>query len=427
MVHFGVLSYQGAGHLNPLMALSRQLMARGHRVTFFLNAEAEERIRASGLDFVPIGAGEKSVAQRGKPSGSIAAIRYRLRRTIGEMEMFLRETPPLLERARVDALILDELALAGPTVAQMLRLPYIIISTSVPHCFGWSVPRCFTPTRPLLGRVQSALLELSALNLRGPVRRSLDRIRRNTGLGPVRNLQKEFPALAHLTQLPQCLDYPRAAHPPAFYYAGPFIDETARPPIPFPWERLDARPLVYASLGTTRKCDPVLFRWIAEACDGLGVQLVLSLGGRRDPDIFRNLPGDPLVINVAPQLQLLKRAAAVITHAGSNTAFEALTYGKPMVAIPKAFDQPAIAARLAWRHTAIVLPSGKLSVKHLRAALVQILEDPSYRLAAEEMKDVLQSLRGVERAADCIEAALDQYATSLNSTAYMFEKNPLFA
>jgi hypothetical protein len=36
MSHFGVLSYKGAGHLNPLIALSRQLIDRGHRVTLLL-------------------------------------------------------------------------------------------------------------------------------------------------------------------------------------------------------------------------------------------------------------------------------------------------------------------------------------------------------------------------------------------------------
>ncbi len=412
MAHFGVLSYKGAGHLNPLIALSRQLMARGHRVTFLLNAEMEDNILACGLEFVAIGTLDTGSARHRKPSGGIAALRYRVRRTIGEMEMFLRETPPALDRAAVDALIVDELALAGPTVAEMLRLPYFILSTSVPHNFGWSVPRRIAPAKSLLARFQSVLLEISVFNMRGPVRRRLDRFRREASLGPIREIRKIFPELAHITQLPQCLDFPRSHLPSTFCYAGPFIDEAARPAITFPWEQLDGRPLVYASLGTTRKCEPVVFHWIAEACYGLGVQLVTSLGGRRDPGMFQNLPGNPIVVKEAPQLELLKRAIAVITHAGLNTVLETLMYGKPMVAIPKAFDQPAIAARLAWRKAAIVLPSGKLSAKQMRAALREILEDPTYRKAAEKIQVELQSHHGLEHAVDRIEAAFEQYAGS---------------
>jgi zeaxanthin glucosyltransferase len=412
MAHFGVLSYKGAGHLNPLIALSRQLIARGHRVTFFLNAEVDDFIRARGVEFVPIGARDTNSTKHTKPSGGIAALHYRLRRTINEMEMFLRETPSALHRAEVDALIIDELALAGPTLAEILRLPYFILSTSVPYSFGWSAPRHITPAKSLLAHLQSALLEVSVLNMRGPVCCSLDRFRRRAGLEPTRKIRDTFPELAHITQLPQCLDFLRSHLPRTFCYAGPFIDEAARPAIAFPWEQLDGRPLVYASMGTTRKCEPVVFHWIAEACNSLGVQLVISLGGRRDPGMFQDLPENPLIVREAPQLQLLKVATAVITHGGPNTVFETLMHGKPMVAIPTAFDQPAIAARLAWRKASIVLPSGKLSAMRLRAALKKILEDPVYRKSAEAIQAELKSNRGLERAADRIEEAFEQHTRS---------------
>src|SRR6185437_13626982 len=54
VAHFGVLCYQGAGHLNPLVALSRELVSRGHRVTFFLPSAFEGRIRRQGFGFFPI-------------------------------------------------------------------------------------------------------------------------------------------------------------------------------------------------------------------------------------------------------------------------------------------------------------------------------------------------------------------------------------
>jgi MGT family glycosyltransferase len=216
-----------------------------------------------------------------------------------------------------------------------------------------------------------------------------------------------FPPLAQITQLPQCLDLPRNKLPKNFYYTGPFANGAARPDVEFPWDRLDGRPIIYASLGTTRNVKPAVFYRITEACLNLDLQLVVSLGGRFDLETLADLPGNPLVTRYAPQLELLKLAKIVITHGGPNTVFESLMEGKPMIAIPLAHDQPAIAARLARLKLAVVLPVMRLSAKRIRKAVVQLLTDPSYRDAAAEMQDKLKSLRGLERAVEVIEGSLE--------------------
>ncbi len=416
MSHFGVLSYKGTGHLNPLIALSRQLMARGHRVTFFQKPELEARVRQHGLEFSPIGMSGTASGEHGcagnqpKPSSGIAVLRYGIRRIVGDMEMFLRETPAALIDAGVDTLIMDEIALSGPTLAEMLRLPYFVVSTSVPHNFGWTAPRQVAVPSSWFGSVQNALLQVSVFRMRGPVRRRLDKYRRQAGLGPIREIEAAFPELAHITQLPQCLDFPRSILPRNFYYTGPFLDQAARPSVEFPWDRLDGRPIVYASLGTSRNIEAAIFHLISEACNGLNVQLVVSLGGRRDPKMFDSLPGKPLVVRDAPQLELLKKAEIVITHGGLNTTLETLMEGKPMVVIPKAFDQHAVAARLAWLRVAEVLPLGTLSAQQIHSSLVKLLDNPSYREAARDVQARIRSVRGLERAADVIEEALDRFA-----------------
>jgi len=258
-----------------------------------------------------------------------------------------------------------------------------LVSTSVPHNFGWAVPRSLSQcdnSVSYFSRLQKALLQISAFRICGPIRWKLDKCRQQLGLGPVRDLQKVFPALAHIATLPECLDFPRSILPSNFYYTGPFVDENVRPVVDFPWNRLDGRPLIYVFLGPARKIRPILFLLIAEACEGLGLQVVISLGGRRSPEMFENLPGDPLVVREAPQLELIKMAKIVINHAGINTVLETLMEGKPMIVIPITHDQPALAARLVWLKVAEVIPERKLTVKQLRLALVKILNDPSYRV-----------------------------------------------
>ncbi|QHN04979.1 hypothetical protein FTO74_17635 [Granulicella sp. WH15] len=411
--HFGVLSYKGTGHLNPLIALSRQLVARGHRVTFFQSPEFEQKILRHGLEFSAIRVHEShSSHSKLKPSSRIAAMRNGVNRIAEDMEFFLQELPAAIQGSGVDTLLIGEISLAGPTLAEMLRLPYFIVSTSIPHNFGWNAPSFIAPTGSWLDRLQKYALEVSVLRMKGPVRRRLDQYRSRVGLGPIRKAYKAFPSLAHITQVPQCLDLPRATLPVNFFYTAPFVDENTRPSIPFPWDRLDGRPIIYASLGTTRKNDPAIFHRIAEACSDLDVQLVITLGGRRDPALFVDLPGDPLVVKDAPQLELLKRAEIVITHAGPNTVLETLMQGKPMLALPMVLDQPAVATRLARLNAAEVLSIPNRSSQQIRAALVRLQSDASYRDAAKKIQAQMQSIHGLKRASDIIEAALARHSSN---------------
>ncbi|HEV2486808.1 MAG TPA: glycosyltransferase [Terracidiphilus sp.] len=432
--HFGVLSFTGTGHLIPLLSLAQELKQRGHRVTFFEKPKIKERVLQAGVEFIPINAGANSKPKNPPKTdfdllSELSTLRFNLNRIIHDVQAFLEETPPALTDAGVNALIVNEVALSGPTVAQMLGIPYFIISTSVPHNFGWNGFPWFSGYRyspTSLPWVQRVFLELSCLRMRGPIRHALDRSRRQVGLGPVRELPCKFPCLSHITQLPQCLDLPRSSLPRNFFYAGPFESSAARPSVDFPWDRLDGRPLIYATLGTTRNVQPLIFQMIAEACQGLHTQLVISLGNRFDPASFADLPGQPLVTRYAPQLELLRIAQIVITHGGSNTVFETLMAGKPMIAIPLAYDQPAIAARLKRLQIAEVLPVMKLSSKRIREAITKLLNERIYHDSALEMQSRIRSLSGTKRAVDVIEQSLDRYLIGQLPKTHAASSTPVF-
>ena len=423
--HFGVLSFTGTGHLNPLIALGQELTRRGHRATFFERPKIRQRVEEAGLGFVPICA-DRSMQSR-KPQEpraglweELAMLRFNLQRVTQDVERYLRQTPGALQCAGVDALIVNEIALTGPTLAQMLRLPYFIVSTSVPHKCGWSDYPWYCGYRFMRSPVDipaRALLEVSATRVRGPIRSALDRHRKSAGLEPVNTMQRSYPPLAQITQLPQCLDFPENRLPENCHYTGPFVSRDARASVEFPWERLDERPIAYVSLGTTRNAQGKILRLVARACQGLDLQLVISLGGRLAPELFADLAGSPLVVSFAPQLELLQRARIVITHGGANTVFEALMEGKPMVAIPLAHDQPAIAARAARAGAARVLPVMRLSAQRVRTAVAAVLADPAYRDAAVALQKQLRAARGTECAATILEAALQRHAKLNDSRA----------
>src|SRR4029077_5741313 len=149
--------------------------------------------------------------------------------------------------------------------------------------------------------------------------------------------------------LPAALELPGRRLPPHFHHTGPWTDAARRTPVDVPWACLDPdRPLVYASMGTLQNGVLRTFRVIAEACAGLDLQLVISLGSGQDPALLGDLPGDPVVVGYAPQLELIRRSALTISHGGLNTVLESLAHGVPLVVLPVTYDQPGVGARVEW-------------------------------------------------------------------------------
>ncbi|MGQ9864799.1 MAG: glycosyltransferase [Pseudanabaenaceae cyanobacterium] len=410
MKHFGLCCPAETGHLHTMIPLGRELQRRGHRVTYFGLPDARPKMEAAGLGFVDVGgdrlppaASAALLAQLGKTQG-IPAVLLTLRWFYRVAETFLAEAPAILQQANVTALVVDQLSPEGGTVAEHLGLPFATVCSALPIDPDPDVPPVFLPWpyRPSWrSRLAHRLVAAIGAPLGRPLFQLRARYRRQWGLPP--EVSYNSPRLI-LCQEPPALEFPRSHWPPHFCFTGPYHQPGDRPTIPFPWEQLDGRPLVYASLGTLQNRLGSVFAQIAEACAPLAVQLVISLGG--SPIALPPLPGHPIVVSYAPQLELLDRAIAVVTHGGLNTVLECLTRGLPMVVLPITNDQPGVAARVAHAGAGVSLPVNQLRVPTLRAALSQVLTDPAYRQNAQRLQRDIQQAGGLTRAADLLEQHL---------------------
>jgi zeaxanthin glucosyltransferase len=401
-------------------ALARCLQLRGHEVVFFGIADTETRVRAAGIEFRRIGGEDYPLGTVAKLEehmaglAGLAALRFTLERVRNLMRMVFRDAPEAVRTANVDALLVDESEFAG-TVAEYLGLPWISIAVIPPlvqddrfppFWFGWAAGQ------DRLSRLRNHLGMMVLLRVATPVARELRKQRSAWGLKAFQRPDEALSSLARITQLPEALEFEVSGKKPAgLHYTGPFVNAQQRPAVEFPWDRLDGRPLIYASLGTLQNGSDAIFRTIADACAGLESQLVISLGGRLDPAMLGKLPGDPLVVRFAPQLELLKRAALVITHAGLNTVLESLSEGVPLVAVPLGNDQPGVAARVKAHGAGVVVPLRKLNRATLRAAVMLVLQEARYREAAQVLQRAIQQLDGPGRAADLIEQVLKLRST----------------
>ncbi len=157
-------------------------------------------------------------------------------------------------------------------------------------------------------------------------------------------------------------------------------------------------------MGTLQNGLDTVFHQIGEAVGTRpGLQLVLSIGSSVNPAQIRSLPANAIVVQKAPQIELLKRAALCITHAGLNTTLEPLTQGVPMVAIPVTNDQPGVAARIAYTKTGAVIPLKEMTIPRLASLIDEVLSNPEYGDNANQLKNAIAKPDGPEKAADLLE------------------------
>lgn len=417
MRHIGILSFSSPGHYYPITALGRRLQARGHRVVYFQVADLERPIRAGGIEFrqigrddFPIGALRARDEELSQLEG-FAALRCGIEGIRRKTAMIFRDAPTAIRDEGIDALVIDQIEMAGGTVAEHLRLPFVSVAAALPVNLDPSVPPCLFPWRHRLGlgaRLRNRVGNAASEWAFSTTIRQINRQRQAWGLAPRRGLDALFSPLAQVSQLPAALELPGRRLPPHFHHTGPWVDSGARAQVDFPWARLDPdRPLAYVSMGTLQNGVLRTFRIIAEACAGTDMQLVISLGGGQDPGLLADLPGDPIVVGYAPQLELIRRAALTISHGGLNTALESLARGVPQVVLPVAYDQPGVGARIEWFGVGRSIPVGRLTVELLRDAVREVHSDPAYRKRAAALRSAIEAADGLNGAADVIEAAFD--------------------
>jgi UDP:flavonoid glycosyltransferase YjiC (YdhE family) len=424
-IAFATLHYPS--HLHAATSLARKVRERGHDVFFVGVPDTEPAVRAAGLEFhavaareFPPGSFRERDARLAKLDG-LAGFRFSLDSMCRAFDAVANDAPDVLRRAGAEAAVVDQLASGYTAAALRLGLPIIHFAISVhgnpwastpPAVFGWEYRGGW------LGRLRNRVGHGLVRALIRPFRaRVIDYYKRHDLPLDLDGPSFGCSTLAQISQMPAALDFPNPELPPWFHHAAPFDDGHGRSDVSFPWDKLDGRPLIYASMGTLQNGVERVFRTIAQACAGLDGQLVLSAGGSATLSRLGTLPGNGLAVGYAPQLELLRRAALCICHAGTHTVYESLAAGVPMVAIPVTNDQPGTAARVAYTRTGVVVPFRKLDTARLRRAVREVLEDARYRENARRLQASMQASNGFERAVDIIDRAFAAAASAGASAA----------
>lgn len=408
------------GHLSPMVAVGRGLVARGHTVTVLTGRRYARLVREAGLDFWPLTAEadyddarlQDWLPDRGRRSG-VAAGRYDI------LNLFVR--PLAAQHAALQAALADgpydavvcEAAFLGVlpllAVPRADRIPVVGVSatplalTSVDAApFGSGLEPGSSAHTRRRNRFISAVLHGGPLR---PVQTALADALTSLGApAPDGNYFDQATRFDVTFQLAAPgIEYPRRELPPTVRFVGPLRPQPQTgllPSSPLPpwWGDLDGnRPVVHLTQGTMANVD--LSRLMVPALRGLAgtdVLVVAATGGRPlaqlEDQLGGPLPQNARVATFLPYDQLLPRAAAMVTNGGFGGVQQALAAGVPLVVAGSTEDKPEVAARVSWSGTGINLRTGTPSPQRVRRAVERLLAEADYRTAAQRLQTEIAGL-----------------------------------
>ena len=395
MARIAYVGLPAHGHTNPTLPVMKALVERGHEVVYY-NAESfQGKVAPTGADFRALP----------EPMPTEREISEALHELIDASVMISEMSRPLtrflieeFERERVELVIYDSVAMWGYIAARTHGIPHVsFITTFVldgsQRAIGLgTLARFFVAALPQAPKL---------LHWRWSMAREFGKENAG-GITEYADLNIVFTS--------------REFHPEndfvdeRFRFVGPSLDPALRDG-DFPLEELSEGARVYISLGTINHLDDAFYRAAFAAFADYPAQFILSAGKNTDVEKLGRIPDNFIVRNYVPQLEILQRVDAFVTHGGMNSVHEGLLYGVPEVVVPHQFEQLLNGKRVAETGAGLLLgdarPYGRVTPQELRRALDDVLNNPQYRRRAERIGQTLQEAGGYRRAAREIEAFLD--------------------
>jgi MGT family glycosyltransferase len=390
----------GHGHVNPSLPLVAELTRRSHEITYFITEKYRARVEAAGARFRAYAAIPDDYFEARKlDGGHPQKVTYNLIATAEEI------LPELLNTTRTiqpDYIMYDGMCPWGYMVARILDKPAVTSLALMPL------------TSP----------PLSAINLQ-MVRLILPMLFRDFGLGMQANMrsralakQYNFPALGPMTMLNAygdlCISYTSSYFQPfadtvseAVRFVGWTLNEPATSD-PFPFEKAQGRQLIYISLGTINNDDAAFFKACIEAFTGSDYFVVMSTGNGISPESFGTLPENIIIRSWVPQIEVLKRAALFVTHAGMGSLHDGLYLGVPLLLVPQQAEQTINALRVVELGAGLMLKKAQIGAEAIRTHAAQLLTNPDHKSAAERIGDSFRAAGGAASAADEVERFLSR-------------------
>lgn len=392
--------WDGGGNVPPQLAITRELVARGHEVIVLGHRVQRAKVEATGARFAPwvhapdhdAGRPETDMIRDWEartPPGAFARNRDRL--MFGPAATFARDVLDVLDAEPADVIAWDFLLMgaglgaerAGVGSVALVHTPYPFPAPGVPP-FGLGLQPGSAWRDALLARVFEQTFR--------PGLKPLNAARRDLGLAPLETPYDQVLRADRVLVLTAAEFDPagRAPLPEHVRFVGP-------PQPAAPQAVAGDPPLVLVSFSTTFMDQRELYARAIGALGDLPVRGLVTTGPAVAPAALPSA-ANVEVREFVPHAEVLPAASLVVTHAGLGTVHAALAHGVPLVCVPQGRDQPEVASRVVQAGAGV-----RTNPKRLAGAIGRVLGDGAYREAALALAPAMSG--GAERAADAITAA----------------------
>ncbi len=423
MAEILLLSVPVFGHVKPMLAISRELVRRGHRVRWLAGAAFRERVEATGASFCAFVEGfdyscrelvpDHLQADRDRLRG-LAKLRFDLATFfVGPCEGFCRDLLRLHEETPADLLVCDSFLMAGAWWAERTGRPWAQLCCTVltlPSRALAPFGLALQPDDSWRGRIRNRMLRgLTRSVLFRSLRRRADQARQALELPSLRPWLFDVvsPHLV-LSGTARSFEYARPDCPHQVVFTGPLLensDEAFTPPAW--WGDLENATVVHVTQGTISNDPAQLLRPTLDALADEPV-LVVACTGRSDEGLeaLGPLPANARVASYIPYGALLPKTSLVVTNGGFQGVQAVLSHGIPMVTAGESEDKPEVCARLQRTGASIDLATATPEPAAIRAAVRRVLDEPSFSSAATALAREAAEAGGAVGAVDAIESVL---------------------
>ncbi|MFI6122602.1 macrolide family glycosyltransferase [Streptomyces sp. NPDC051064] len=384
--HIAMVGVPIVSHVLPSLAIIRELVARGHRVTYANDPIVADRIRSAGAELVPC-TSVLPVADIKWPDDPIAAASLFLDDAVQALPQ-LRAT---YEDDPADLYLYDIGAYAARALAEGQGRSLLQLS---PTFVGWD------------GYEEEVAAHLRKLPGADAYRERFARWLADSGAVTTDVDAFSGPPARAIALIPRAMQ-PHAdrVDTGTVTFVGPCFDAPADTDS---WTRPSAAGhVLLISLGSAYTRQPEFYRRCLAAFGDLpGWHVVLQIGRHTDPGELGDIPSNAEVHSWVPQRAILEQADAFVTHAGMGGCGEGLLAGVPMIAVPQGAEQFMNADRLVELGVARRVDTVDATAETLRAALDDLVGDPERVDRSERLQAAARAEGGTARAADLIENML---------------------
>lgn len=379
------------GHTNPTLELVKELISRGNEVRYYSYDSLKDKIEATGAEYISCDSYDIQMKLKPEDGERIVkdiafATEILVKTTLAMDDTIIDE----MSQWEPDCIVADSMAMWGKLAAYKLSVPFISSTTTFAFnrysakIMKQDISQLFT----MLFSIPKANKQIKKLQAKGyPVKNVLSVVQNDNDTNTIVYTSPEFQP---------CAD----TFSDKYTFVGPSIRT-----LDYQVVKLQRR-TIYISMGTVNNLLEDFYRKCIVALKDSDFDVIMSVGEFIDLNKLGEIPHNFTIERSVNQIEVLQQVDAFLTHCGMNSVSEALYHKVPLILFPQTPEQGGVAYQVNEMGAGLYLQED--SPEKIKETIQEVLDNHSYKQAAEEVSKGFQRCGGYRLAADKIENLINK-------------------